>query len=110
MTEASVVQMFLLDAAELFKERNAVYKDNYVIVGKIYEILFPNGVVLKNQSDFNRMAMTMNMVNKLVRYAFNWAEGGHEDSLRDLCVFSMCQKHLDELARVEKMKREEIPF
>lgn len=62
----------------------SVYKDN----GKIYAALFPNGLTLKTEADFQRMAMFMSCVGKIGRYARNMESGGHLDSAVDLVNYA----------------------
>jgi hypothetical protein len=85
----------LNEAATIYAERNAKYKDNYKLVGKMYLQLFPNGLSLRTPGDFNRMAILMQIVNKVTRYAANFYDGGHDDSLDDISVYSMMLRELD---------------
>ena len=63
--------------------------------------LFPNGVTLKTEGDFNRWG-TMNMiVAKITRYANAFESGGHQDSIHDLGVYSFMQEELDEFYKKE---------
>jgi hypothetical protein len=88
------VPQFLREAADLFAKHNKLYKDNYHKVGAIYALMFPNGITLRTPADFNRFAIVVQMVNKLVRYSFNWVTG-HPDSLDDLSIYAMMLKELD---------------
>ena len=95
---------FLKEATETYKERNKVYKDNYYKFGKVMKELFPNGVTLKTEGDFNRWG-TMNMiVAKITRYANAFESGGHQDSIHDLGVYSFMQEELDEFYKKEDTK------
>lgn len=85
----------LIEAANLFKEKDAVYKDNYKRAGEIFKLFFPNGLNVATVQDYNRFAIVMQIINKLLRYTLNW-ETGHNDSLRDLSVYAMILKELDE--------------
>jgi hypothetical protein len=91
---SKTVPEFLADAAELYKKRNAVYKDNYKRVGPMYVQLFPEGITLKTADDFNKFAIFMQMVNKFTRCASNF-QHGHQDSVDDLAVYAMMLKELD---------------
>lgn len=81
MTE-SVVKT-LSDSAKIFEERNAEYKDNYLQVGKVMQILFPEGLPLNSEHDHNVYHLFSLAVVKLTRFANNYKEG-HSDSLRDM--------------------------
>lgn len=92
----------LEQAAKTYRERHAVYGDNYRMVGKIMAVLFPGGVKLETEADHNRFHIFMLEVVKLTRYANNWARGGHEDSQLDLSVYAAMLVEIDrEAARDE---------
>ena len=84
----------LVAAANLYRERNMVYKDNYKRVGAVYLAMFPDGATLKTERDFNRFTLFMMLVHKLNRYAFSF-DKPHGDSLDDLAVYSMMLKEVD---------------
>jgi hypothetical protein len=44
---------FLEQALKTYKERNKVYGDNYFKFGRLMIELFPNGLNLKTEADFN---------------------------------------------------------
>lgn len=91
----STVPEYLRLAATTYIERNLVYKDNYKLVGPIYKALFPTGVSLNSETDFNRFAILTQIIAKLSRYTFNW-RSGHSDSLNDLSVYAAMLRELDE--------------
>ena len=80
---------------KLYKQRNELYRDNYKIAGIIFQQLFKNGVEINTVEDYNRFAVLMQIINKLIRYSFNW-DTGHPDSLNDMAVYSMILKELDD--------------
>lgn len=82
-------------AAETFRERHAVYGDNYKLVGAVMTALFPNGIILKTAQDHNRFHILMLEIVKLTRYVQNWNEGGHEDSQLDLSVYAAMLVSID---------------
>jgi hypothetical protein len=88
------VERHLSELAELFKERNGVYKDNYKTIGDFLNILFPKGLSAKTPEEFNRLCVMVNIVGKLTRYCANW-QNGHEDSLNDLSVYAAMLQELD---------------
>jgi hypothetical protein len=75
-------------AAKTFRERRPIYKDNYLRVGKALDALFPDGVILKTNSDHVRYHLFSWIVGKLSRYAVQWNNGGHPDSAHDLVVYA----------------------
>ena len=85
----------LIEAANLFRLKDSIYKDNYKRAGQIFMLLFPNGLFINDVETYNRFAVTMQIINKLLRYTLNW-ETGHHDSLNDLSIYAMIQKELDE--------------
>lgn len=76
----------LAAAAATFRERNAVYKDNHVQVGKIMAILFPEGVSLKSSEDFDEWHLFELIVVKLTRFANSGR--AHVDSIHDIVVYA----------------------
>lgn len=75
-------------AADLFEQRNKVYGDTWKRFGVPMIGLFPNGVALRTEEDFNRFVTLVNIMTKLARYAENFHRGGHLDSARDLQVYA----------------------
>lgn len=85
----------LQSGADIFRERNAVYGNNFFKVGPIFAALFPDGLLLKTPEDFNRFHLLMLDVVKTTRYSENWDKGGHDDSLADKAVYSAMLQALD---------------
>lgn len=96
----------LRDAAGIYEQRNQIYGDNYKRFGKIMNILFPNGLCLQNDDDFNRYGIFVQVVSKITRYAENFSRGGHDDSLDDNTVYSMMLKELDIAFRLKTIEKE----
>lgn len=89
----------LREAAATYEERNKLYGDNYKRHGWLMKALFPQGLHLKTESDFNRYGVFVQMVSKVSRYAEQFNNGGHEDSLLDESVYAAMLRELDEDAR-----------
>lgn len=89
------VPQALTDAADIYRERNKTYGDNYKIHGKVLDVMFPEGVALDTVDDHNRFAVFSLLVCKLTRYANMWKRGGHVDSLDDITVYSQILQELD---------------
>jgi len=87
----------LLDAgAATFRERNAIYGDNYLAFGKMMAGMFPRGLALQTEEDWNRMGAFMWCCAKVQRYAATIETGGHVDSAHDLMVYAAI---LEEITR-----------
>jgi hypothetical protein len=85
----------LRNLADLYEERNAVYGDDYKRHGDIMMALFPDGLTLDTAMDFNRYGIFKELVTKLSRYAAQWKQGGHYDSLNDKSVYAQILQELD---------------
>ena len=86
---------FLEDAAEIFKEKSKEYGDSYKTFGKIMLSYFPYGLKLKTEKDFTRFGILNIMISKTDRYCKNFTNGGHQDSLLDLSIYSTMLKEID---------------
>lgn len=84
----------LADMAETFRERNKVYGDNYKRVGDVMVALFPEGVELKTQEDFNTWHLFELMIVKLTRFANSNLT--HVDSIHDCAVYAAMVQSLIE--------------
>jgi hypothetical protein len=82
------VPEILMVAAQTFKERNAQYGDNYKKFGSIMRSLFPDGLNISSEDEWNRIGLFVQLVSKTTRYAANMDKGGHEDSAHDACVYA----------------------
>lgn len=90
---------FLHAAADLFEERNKIYKDNFRMVGKLMVAMFgENTPELKTEEDYNRWHLFELAIVKLSRYAVHYNEGGHADSIEDMIVYLSMVRALDEEA------------
>lgn len=89
----------LAEMAETFRERNKVYGDNYKRVGDVMVALFPEGVELKTQEDFNTWHLFELMIVKLTRFANSNLT--HVDSIHDCAVYAAMVQSL-----IEKEKKQ----
>lgn len=92
---SKTVPEMLRECADVYEQRNALYKDNYKRIGGILRILFSDGFKLETDADFNRMATFVQIVGKITRYAAQFNNGGHDDSLLDNSVYSQMLRELD---------------
>jgi hypothetical protein len=88
--------------AILYAERNAVYQDNYLKVGAVMAAMFPEGKVLKTADDFNRWHLFELAIVKLTRYANQYEDGGHADSIEDMIVYLAMVAGLDHVAETKE--------
>ena len=89
----------LADMAQTFRERNKVYGDNYKRVGDVMVALFPEGVTLHSQEDFNTWHLFELMIVKLTRFANSNLT--HVDSIHDCAVYAAMVQSL-----IEKEKQQ----
>lgn len=82
--------------ADLYRERNASYGDNYKRIGLTLHS-FLGTTVLDSPADYARFANFLQLVGKVVRYGVQFQGGGHDDSLDDNAVYAMMQHELDHL-------------
>jgi|688.fasta_scaffold1901830_1 hypothetical protein len=76
--------------AKTFRERNLLYGDNYLNVGKVFQQLFPEGVEIKSEKDWDFIISLMNCQFKLMRAAVHFSinHEAHADSIHDLMVYA----------------------
>lgn len=77
----------LMDTIDLYKRRNADYKDNFRVVGEVMHALFPGGIPpVESSLDFQKWHLFELFIVKLTRYTQNYV-AGHPDSLKDMRVY-----------------------
>ena len=76
----------LAEMANTYRERNAVYGDNWRIVGDVMMALYPNGVKLCTADEFNRWHLFELIVVKLTRFVNSQLT--HADSIHDIAVYA----------------------
>lgn len=85
------------EAKRTFEGRQETYGGggfgNY---GDILSTLFPGGVKLETTEDFTRFWFICMLVTKMIRYAKNFDQGGHQDSSLDLGVYAFLLGAFDE--------------
>ncbi len=82
------------DALNTFEQRAKVYGDSCTRHGEVMKALFPNGIKLETQDDFNRFGILNMQISKIIRYTRSWKDR-HIDSSHDLGVYSFMQEELD---------------
>lgn len=84
----------LAEMADTYRERNKVYGDNYKRVGDVMVALFPDGVNIKTDDQFNVWHLFELMIVKLTRFANSGLT--HVDSIHDAAVYAaMVQSLID---------------
>lgn len=76
----------LADMANTYRERNAVYGDNWRCVGDVMMALYPNGVKLCTADEFNQWHLFELIVVKLTRFVNSQLT--HADSIHDIAVYA----------------------
>lgn len=89
----------LEEGGKTFKERHAVYGNNFLKVGDIMVAMFPKGLTLTTSEDWIRLELLMMKIVKFSRYAENFVNGGHEDSIHDDMVYSAMLEFVDSVVR-----------
>jgi len=69
-----------------FVEKNRSYGDNYIMVGRVMQALFPEGVVLASAEDFELFHLFELKVVKLTRFVISGLK--HIDSVHDDAIYS----------------------
>ena len=77
--------IILDEMADTFRQRNAVYGDNYRMVAKLVKVLFPNGVPSELVTTDHWHLFELKLV-KLSRFAISGLT--HIDSIHDDAVYS----------------------
>jgi len=83
--QAKTTDQILGEMAQTFKERNAVYGDNYRMVSKLMAVLFPHGVPSELVTTEHFHLFELKLV-KLSRFAISNLT--HMDSIHDDAVYS----------------------
>ena len=85
-TDALRVPEILEEMAATFRDRNAVYGDNWKMVGKLMEAMFPGGVQLNAAADYEVWHLFELKIVKLSRFVISNLT--HADSIHDDAVYS----------------------
>ena len=93
------VPEMLASLGDLYKKRNKLFRNNYKHFGKVMLGMFPNGLTLKTEADFNRLGIFVQLASKMTRYGQQFADGGHTDSLDDIAVYAQMLQEFDREVR-----------
>lgn len=86
----------LTELANIFKDRNKLYKDNYRTTGAVIKSMFPDGVFLRTEEEFNRFYLFVMLIHKMTRAFKAFPYKSHDDSLDDLAVYSQLLRDYDD--------------
>ena len=91
----------LQDAANLFRQRNDQYGNNYQTIGAaLHQAFGGKPTVVSTPEEWYRVFTVCMLVMKTTRYAQNLHRGGHQDSLDDLSVYAQMGAEMDDIARI----------
>ena len=96
------VPEILETAAATYRERNAIYGDNYKNTGAVMRALFPDGVKLVTADDFNRWCLFELVIVKLTRFTNSGLT--HIDSIHDAAVYAAMLESLTNTTKLESPK------
>lgn len=88
------VREILMQSADTYDERNAIYGDTYKDIGDVLDIMVLNPD-LNTPQDHNRFRLFSDVVSKLMRYAAQFNNGGHADSLHDAITYAAMLSETD---------------
>lgn len=85
----------LKEGGKTFEAKRKEYGEGYLKYGKVMHALFPDGLKVSGEHDFNRLGVFLQMVSKMIRISENFQRGGHIDSDHDLMVYSAMLESLE---------------
>lgn len=86
---------YLSEGADTFRERNAIYGDNYLDWGRVMKHLHPEGINLDGSiKQWNRIGLWVQVISKLTRYAQHFDQP-HNDSIHDAMVYLAMLQEVD---------------
>jgi len=86
--------------AETFRNRNTMYGDNWITVGKVMKALYPEGITSKTEEDHIVHHWISWIVGKLTRYV----NSGDIESIHDMAVYGAMLETF--LLQLEKEKHD----
>jgi hypothetical protein len=108
------VPEILEDGAATYRERNAIYGDNWETFRDIMGLIFPEGLDLRDPDKRMIYNWLEHLVGKITRFS---ASGfTHQDSIHDICVYAaMIEAYVQEggkagLAKKEFKSSEQLVF
>ena len=90
------VPEMLRESADVFEQRSALYGDNYKHFGKAMMGVFPNGLTLSTEKEWNKIGILVQIVAKITRIGQQFPKI-HEDSCIDTSVYSTMLRELGEM-------------
>ena len=96
MTTKKTAPQFLEEGAETYRARNKTYGDSYNKFGRVMDDLFPEGLTIESSEEWARLGVLVQLVGKITRYANDWENNPHQDSLHDIMVYSAMLQELEQ--------------
>ena len=86
-------------ALETMQARSAVYGQGHaghVAHARVIMTLFPEGLHLNSEEEHARWLLFNMILTKVCRYAANFHQGGHQDSIHDAGVYAFLLEDYDD--------------
>lgn len=99
--QVKTVPQALSELGTLYEERAALYGDNYKKFGHSLHAIMGT-TVLRTPDDYNRFGILVQIFSKFTRYAEQFENGGHADSLDDTSVYCQMLQELDAELKARK--------
>lgn len=85
----------LSDLGTLYEERNKEYADAYKRFGKVMNQLFPDGLFIQGEKQFNQLGCFVQIISKSARYSTSLGKGDHhEDCCDDISVYAQMMQEI----------------
>ena len=94
MAKVRTVPEIMKANADLYRQRNKNYKDGYKNFGRVMMGLYPDGLTLKTEEEFNKLGVFVMIVSKVMRIASSDMEP--TDNVDDLQVYAAMLKEIGE--------------
>jgi len=89
------VHELLLEAAKTFESRNKEYGNAYLRFGKVMAEIFPAGLTIDTPTEWMRLGLFIQIINKACRASASMPLRPHPDSIHDLGVYAFMLESLD---------------
>jgi hypothetical protein len=74
--------------AATYRERNKTYGDSYKQFGHVMQALFPDGMHITTEEDWNRAGILVMIIGKITRMSPSLFRQPHIDSIHDIMVYA----------------------
>jgi len=94
------MKFFLEKSIKIMNEKKKIYGHSYLTYGKIMNILFPEGIKIESEDDWNTIGVFNMILEKVIRLSNNLFDKKNIplDSSEDLIVYAamLCEVLIDE--------------